>query len=138
MKKGGSGTGKQGKGQGITLPEVVPVKEGDENWQRYNFKSDTACHVVSELVAVDGKDVPNHTFYINISNTSLLTEMKYRNVDTRVLEAKFKYGNVLLGLAMLHEADSSSNDQGSSDEREESVEDQIKKSQRQWLLSCCR
>ena len=126
-KKGGSGTGKQGKGQGINLPEVVSVKEGDENWQRYKFDSDTACHVVSELIAQDGKDVLEHTFYINVSNTSLLTEMKYRNVDARVMEAKFKYGNVLLGLAMLHEADTSSNGQGTSEEKEVPVSDQIKK-----------
>ena len=126
-KKGGSGTGKQGEGQGITLPDVVAVKEGDENWQRYNFDSDIVCHVVSDPVVENSKDVLKHTFYINISNTSLLTEMKYRNVDPRVLEAKFKYGNVLLGLAMLHEADSSSNGQGSSDEKEVQIEDQIKK-----------
>jgi len=124
-KKGGSGSGDKGQGQGITLPEVVVVKEGDENWKRYKFDSDTACHVVSDLNHTDGKETLQNTFYINASNTSLLTEMKYQKVDARVLEAKFKYGNVLLGLAMLHEADLKSNGKKPSDENEIPVTDQI-------------
>lgn len=114
--KGGSGSGDLGSSQGISLPEVVSVKEDDNNWARYKFNSYTACHVVSESTPVDGQDVVEHTFYINISNTSLLTEMKYRNVDPRILEAKFKYGNVLLGLAMLHDAEISAKDKEPADE----------------------
>ncbi len=52
--------------------------------------------------------------------------MKYRNVDARMLEAKFKYGNVLLGLAILHDSESSSNGDGSNEEKEVPVADQIR------------
>lgn len=123
--KPGAGTGKLGKGQGITLPKVVPVKEGDDNWRRYKFVSGVACHVVSDLVRANGKDTLEHTFYINLSNTCLVTEMKYQKADPRILEAKFKYGNVLLGLAMLHDYENNReqrNDQG----KEISVQDQIR------------
>lgn len=119
--KHGTGTGELGKG--ITLPEVVSVKEGDDNWNRYRFDSTTACEVVSDLTPVDGKDVVKYTFYINLSNTFLLTEMKYGKGESSLLEAKFKYGNVLLGLAMLHE------DENKSDETNEAdwnVSEQIK------------
>lgn len=100
-RKPGKGKGKLGDGKGITLPNVIPVREGDENWKRYNFDSFTACEVISET-ANDNNEV-EHTFYMNMSNTYLLTEMKYGKMDPRVLEAKFKYGNVLLGIAMLHD-----------------------------------
>ena len=105
--KPGAGTGKQGKGRGIALPKVVSVNEGDDNWNLHNFNSATACYVLTDPITVNGKDDVEHTFYINLSNISLLTEMKYGKVDTRVLEAKFKYGNVLLGLAMLHDDENS-------------------------------
>ena len=119
-RKHGAGTGKQGQGEGIALPEVVPVKQGDDNWNLHKFDSGTACHVVSDLSHANGKEVVEYTFYINLSNVFLLTEMKYRPVDPRVLEAKFKYGNVLLGLAMLH-ADQNNNGNGNENNAEEKV-----------------
>ena len=108
--KHGSGAGEKGKSKGISLPEVVSVREGDSNWQLHKFDSNTACHVVADLEKANGKDVVKYTFYINLSNTSLLTEMKYGKVESSLMEAKFKYGNVLLGLAMLHEGENNSNE----------------------------
>ena len=123
--KPGAGAGKLGKGKGITLPKVISVKEGDENWQRHKFDSGIACHVLSELIPANGKDAVEHTFYINLSNTCLVTEMKYQKVDPRILEAKFKYGNVLLGLAMLHD-DENNKEKRNDQEKEISVQDQIR------------
>lgn len=126
-KKGkpGAGTGKLGKGKGITLPTVVSVHEGDENWRRHNFDSSIACHVLSEPIRVNGKDTIEHIFYINLSNTCLHTEMKYQKADPRTLEAKFKYGNVLLGLAMLHD-DENNRGNRNDQEKESSVQEQIR------------
>jgi hypothetical protein len=93
--------------QGIKLPPVISVRENDEHWLKYDFTPQTACHVISDPVEVDGETRLEHTFYINVENSSLKTEMKYKNQDPRLLEAKFKYGNVLLGLAMLHDAERS-------------------------------
>lgn len=110
--KGGAGTGSGGQELGISLPSIVPVKEGDSNWNLYKFLPKTATHVVSEPTEIDGKEQINNTFYINVDNNSLKTEMKYSKQDRRLLEAKFKYGNVLLGLAMLHDAEQASNSKG--------------------------
>jgi len=122
----GAGAGKRGKGQGITLPKVVPVREGDNNWQRHEFDSGTACHVISDTIPANGKDTIEHTFYINLSNTCLVTEMKYQKVDHRILEAKFKYGNVLLGLAMLHD-DENNKENRNGQEKETDVWDEIRR-----------
>lgn len=101
----GSGAGDNPTPGGIALPRVVSVKQDDDHWNKYSFVSDTACHVISDPVEVNGKPAMEHVFYINIDNTSLKTEMKYSKQDSRLLEAKFKYGNILLGLAMLHDDD---------------------------------
>jgi len=128
-RKTGTGTGSEGQGLGISLPSIVPVKDGDQNWLRYHFLPETAAHVVSEPTEIDGKEQTSHTFYINVDNTSLKTEMKYSNQDARLLEAKFKYGNVLLGLAMLRDAESS-NGKGTGNgngEYDQPIDEQIKK-----------
>ena len=87
------------------MPKVEPVRQDDKYWGKYGFTLDTGCHVISDAIEVDGKEQIEHVFYINMDNNSLRTEMKYSKQDPRLLEAKFKYGNVLLGLAMLHQAD---------------------------------
>ncbi len=104
-KKRGSGAGDNPTQGGISLPTVVPVKEEDLHWKKYDFIPDTACHIISDPVEVNGKMVMDNVFYINMDNTSLKTEMKYSKQDARLLEAKFKYGIILLGLAMLHDDD---------------------------------
>jgi hypothetical protein len=103
--KVGGGSGDQGRSPGFDIPEVIPVREDDEHWHRHKFDVETACHVETDPVTQeDGTLVDQHVFYINCDNASLKTEMKYSTrQNPRLLEAKFKYGNVLLALAMLHE-----------------------------------
>lgn len=81
-----SGGGDDGPApQGIKLPPVIPVRENDRYWQKYDFTPSTATHVISDPVEVNGKTQLEHTFYINIDNTSLKTEMKYSKQDARLL-----------------------------------------------------
>lgn len=119
-KSKGSGTGNHRSHQGISLPEVITVKEGDTHWKRYKFTPDTACHVMSDP---DDKGNLSHVFYINADNTALKTEMKYSKQNSKLLQAKFKYGNVLLGLAMLH--DDSESIQATADEDTENAKDSV-------------
>jgi len=98
----GAGAGQKDSSTGIAFPEIVSVKTDDSLWQKYKFTPETACHVIADQIEGDGENQIAHTFYINVDNASLLTEMKYSKQDARLLLAKFKYGNVLLGLAMLH------------------------------------
>jgi hypothetical protein len=127
-RKHGGGSGTDGSDQGIKLPTPIPVKENDEHWQKYHFTQATACHVISDPIDVDGKVVLDHTFYINIDNNSLKTEMKYSKQDARLLQAKFKYANVLLGLAMLHDAEKDELQETAKDsDAKENVQDRIRR-----------
>lgn len=114
-KKQHGGEGDGTSQQGIKLPTPIVVHENDDNWRRHHFGPATACHVISDPVEVDGATVLDHTFYINVDNTSLKTEMKYSKQNPGLLEAKFKYANVLLGLAMLHDAERNGRLQGGED-----------------------
>ena len=57
--------------------------------------------------------------------------MKYSKQDAKLLEAKFKYANVLLGLSMLHNADKDEREHKASEgvvnEGQPSVQDTIRK-----------
>jgi hypothetical protein len=44
-----------------------------------------------------------YTFYVNIDNIFLQTEMKGAVSDVATMKAKFVYGNVLVGLALIHD-----------------------------------
>ena len=125
-KKHGSGGGKEGKGVGISIPRMILVRVDDEHWKRHHFTPDTSCHVQSDpVIGNDGKETEEHTFYINVDNNALMTEMKYSKQDTRLLEAKFKYANVLLGLAMLHDDEQKGNGEDRNAE-EATVQDRIR------------
>jgi len=125
----GAGGGEQDSKRGIALPEIVLVKEDDKHWVKRKFTPETGCHVESDPVDVDGELQDEHTFYINVDNVALKTEMKYSKQDARLLEAKFKYGNVLLGLAMLHSDGSNTNNDSArnDDKSHETIQDQIRR-----------
>lgn len=127
----GSGAGDKTSARGISLPKVIVVREDDAYWRKYKFTPEVACHVISDPVTDDDGPRVEHAFYINASNSALLTEMKYSKQDVRLLEAKFKYGNVLLGLAMLHGEDGTTPDEPSDDgpdngATKQSVQDRIR------------
>ena len=123
-KRKGGGAGDEPGERGIALPDVILVRDGDEHWVRHHFDLHTACHVISDPIEEGGESRTKHVFYINLDNDSLQTEMKYARQDARLLEAKFKYGNVLLGLAMLHENGGQSKDsEDGSDNRDDESEE---------------
>jgi hypothetical protein len=95
---------------GIEMPRVVEVKEGD--WPTYGFEKTSACKIIQEN---DG----SYTFYINIDNLYLRHEMKYSKDDPSLLEAKFKYGNVLVGLALIQDDRQTGKTPNASEERAE-------------------
>lgn len=136
-KHRGGGKGKNPSTHGISIPRVIPVKEGDQNWLKYGFSHNTATHVISDpIIDEEGETHLNHVFYINMDNNSLKNEMKYTKQDPRLLEGKFKYGNVLLGLAIIHDSENNTADSRNSDsnkdlhkdnEKELPAEEQISK-----------
>jgi len=105
-KGGGSGSRKKSAGEeestetrkmpsGLALPQIIDLKKTDEGWDRH-FKEDRDALSVKDA-GEDGYD-----FYINLDNIFLQTEIKGNiKIDPRLLEARFKYGMVLLGISLL-------------------------------------
>ena len=125
-KKGGKGSGEKGSGVGIKTPRMIRVRTDDEMWVKHHFTPDTACHVISDPIDVDGKQELEHTFYINVHNKSLLTEMKHTKQDVSLMEAKFTYANVLFGLAMILDDDQRRKNSKAGDD-DVSVQDEIRR-----------
>lgn len=79
---------------GIEMPEVREVYEKD--WLLEKFDERSALKVMPES---DG----SYTFYVNMDNVYLWNELKYGKEDASLTKAKFTYGNVLVGLALLQD-----------------------------------
>jgi hypothetical protein len=92
----GEGEGDRQLPSGLSLPHVIEVRE--EEWEERNFDKYSALKVTQAESNI-------YDFYVNMDNIYLQTELKsYENkLDARLLEARFKYGLVLLGLALLKE-----------------------------------
>jgi len=95
--RGGTGHDNSGQASGIELPEFYRVHE--DEWERHDFDKYSACRVVHETKQGGASDEV-YEFYINVDNIYLKTEQKHANEDPRLSEAKFVYGNILLGLAL--------------------------------------
>ncbi len=85
---------------GLSLPKVREVTE--KEWKEYNFDAYTAL----EIKHVGEEDSPDvYDFYINVDNIHLKNFLKLETgVDgdgAKLVKAQFKYGLVLLGLAII-------------------------------------
>lgn len=112
--EGGRASGKgdedkkaQGDGKsapaGFEMPHIVPVRAGDENFVKHKFDDHTACKVVEDASGPEDDERSIYTFYVNVDNRYLRTDMKEGSDEVRTAQAKFVYGNVLLGLALIHD-----------------------------------
>lgn len=108
------GTGSK-KAEGYALPNIIEVaKDGrtGHNWEQHGFNEQTA------LIVKDGGD-DGYDFFVNVDNIHLQTELKSaKSVDVQAIESKYKFGLVLVGLAMLNE-DNAENQSIDSDEEKE-------------------
>jgi hypothetical protein len=94
---GGAGAGGS-EPDGIDMPDIDEVER--DRWSKFKFDENSACKIIEDTAEGD-RSV--YTFHVNIDNIYLETEMKYAKGDPAVLKAKFVYGNVLIGLALLQE-----------------------------------
>jgi hypothetical protein len=128
---GGSGGGE--RPAGIALPDVKRVKK--DEWAKYGFDEKSSCKIVQE----NGDEADVYTFYVNVENLYLAHEQKAGGEPAELLEAKFVYGNVLIGLALIQDrvqrekaakksvaSESSNGDENVS----ESVEEQVQRTTR--------
>ena len=109
-------------GAGIQLPKIHLVKEGDQLWRTHGFDHDTGCKVIDDADPDHLENGAKYTFYVNTSNRCFETDRKNSREDPSLVEAKFVYANVLVGLGLLN--DSPTNDENSA-EPTESPEDRV-------------
>ena len=83
---------------GLAIPNPIPVYESD--WENYGFDKFSALRVIHDPND-DGSSAP-HTYYINMDNIYLNTELKASKHDAEILRARWKVGLVLLGMALLY------------------------------------
>lgn len=102
----GSGRGNKGDNQdgppaGIELPPIKKVHR--DGWGARGFDEHSACTVIEEESSDGSEGRSTYEFYINVDNVYLQTDIKQGAGDPAVTEAKFIYGNVLVGLALIHD-----------------------------------
>jgi hypothetical protein len=94
---------------GISLPKIVPVNESDWDKQSPPFDKYTALRIgISDVAETNGpsQNGERHDVYdfkINLDNVFFKSELKTGSDDADLLRARWKYGLVLIGLALLHD-----------------------------------
>lgn len=89
-------------GGGLALPEIKTVRE--EHWGKYTFHTFTEDSALVVVNAGDDADDDVYDFYVNVDNKYLRTvEKESPKEDPKLLEAKFTYSLVLVGLALIHD-----------------------------------
>src|SRR5262249_10841635 len=88
---------------GITLPDIRRVYE--PQWKDYSpqFNRFTSLRIrdTGADTTPDGKRA--YRFYVNMDNLYLKSEIKSAGVEAEAVRNRFVYGNVLIGLALLHQ-----------------------------------
>ena len=77
----------------LDLPNVIEIRRDD--WTDHDFNELSVLDVVNT-----GEG--DYDFFINLDNIHLLTELKIKSkIDDDLLIARYKYGMVLVGIALL-------------------------------------
>jgi hypothetical protein len=93
---------------GISLPNIILVNEADWGNQTPPFDKYTALRIgVSDVVGPGNGENPEaedvYDFKINMDNLYLKSELKAGGEEVEMIRARWKYGLVLMGIALLHD-----------------------------------
>jgi hypothetical protein len=122
-----AGTGTSGGPSTLQLPNIVEVR-ANEYYQHDGFNELTALKVKNAGSANDARDAADvYDFYVNVDNKYLRTVQKESKSDPILLKAKFVYGMVLVGLAMLQDDLVSQKAPPSDEDDESSIADDAEK-----------
>ena len=129
--------GRGGPG-GILLPNVVKVDESEWKNKNPQFDKYTALRVVISDDDVNLNQDQEHTngeshatfdFFINMDNIYLKSELKESKEDPEMMKARWKYGLVLIGMALLHDniqgKQSGETEEGERLDQEESIGNKV-------------
>ncbi|WP_421908899.1 hypothetical protein [Methanolacinia petrolearia] len=84
----------------LDIPGVYEVFS--KEWKEYDFNEDSA-------MSVQGNDEDGYEFFINMHNKYLLLEKKEAKSSIELLDDRYKYGLVLIGLAFIKDSQSKNN-----------------------------
>lgn len=86
----------------LAMPPITPVREPE--WPKYGFSKLTGLKV-KLAGATDGEGgdptTTTYDFFVNVDNQSLKSEQKRSKTSPKILEMRFTYAIVLVGLALL-------------------------------------
>ena len=102
-RKGQPNTG-DGNGetpQGLAIPTPIPVYESE--WDKYGFDRNSALKAIYDPSEDEDSSNGQHTFYINMDNIYLNTELKSTKENPDIVKARWQYGMVLIGMALLRD-----------------------------------
>jgi hypothetical protein len=105
---------------GISLPKIIEVNETEWELKSPPFDQYTALRIKNagtvEEDAENGNAPDVYDFFVNMDNICLKSELKSSGLEPELVRARWKYGLVLLGLALLHEYAQSSKVKGGDDQ----------------------
>jgi hypothetical protein len=93
-----TGNGIRGTTGSLALPEVKRVRE--EEWRTVSFHAFTGDTALA-IVRADDDDHDVFDFYVNVDNKYVRAMQKESKENPRLLEEKFVYSMVLVGLALI-------------------------------------
>ncbi len=120
------GQGNEETPKGLALPTRVPVYESA--WDIHDFDKYSALQVVHNQSDKE-EDSGSYTYYINMDNIHLKTELKATKESPEIIKARWQFGLVLIGMALLKDnaasSTASTNGQFTDDDEEVSAEERV-------------
>ena len=84
--------------QGLAIPSPIPIYEAE--WEAHGFDRFSALKAIYDP-SDDEASPGSHTYYVNMDNFYLNTELKTTKENPEILRARWQYGMVLIGIALL-------------------------------------
>ena len=98
--------------QGLAIPEAVPVYQ--DEWEKHGFDRYSALKVIHDP-GEDESLSDTYSYYVNMDNIYLNTELKATRESPEILKARWQYGLILVGMAMLRDDGDANDDHQISD-----------------------
>ena len=96
--------------QGLAIPSPVLVYK--DQWENHSFDKYSAVRVIYE--PAEGQEAEGaYSYYINMDNVYLLSELKISGEEPEIVKKKWQFGMVLIALALLRESERGSPFNGS-------------------------
>lgn len=99
-RRGNEGEGDSEAEGGLALPHVSPVRQGDPQWDEFEFDEGTALFI-RRSPGSEGSTA--YDFFYNADNESLLRAQKAKPQDADLTRERFKCALVMVGLALVQE-----------------------------------